>query len=70
MIHVVPSFTELSDTEKMPFILGEDDNTAALAAQFSLPLQTRLFFKRVIYFFQAKRFSLLVCTFQKVVMYF
>ncbi len=28
---LIPSFSELSYTEKMPFLLGEDDNTAALA---------------------------------------
>ncbi len=31
---LIPSFTELSDSEIMPFLLGEDDNTAALAAKY------------------------------------
>ncbi len=35
---LIPSFTELSDTEKMPFLLGEDDNTAALAAKYVLTI--------------------------------
>ncbi len=36
-LHVIPSFTELSDSEKMPFLLG-DDNTAALAAKYVLTI--------------------------------
>ncbi len=35
---LIPSFTELSDSEKMPFLLGEDDNTAALAAKYVLTI--------------------------------
>ncbi|KAI2655846.1 Dihydroorotase [Labeo rohita] len=36
---LIPSFTELSDTEKMPFLLGEDDNnTASLAAKHVLTI--------------------------------
>ncbi len=34
----IPSFTELSDSEIMPFLLGEDDNTAALAAKYVLTI--------------------------------
>ncbi len=35
---LIPSFTELSDSEIMPFLLGEDDNTAALAAKYVLTI--------------------------------
>ncbi len=35
---LIPSFTELSGTEKMPFLLREDDNTAALAAKYVLTI--------------------------------
>ncbi len=35
---LTPSFTDLSDSEKMPFLLGEDDNTAALAAKYVLTI--------------------------------
>ncbi len=35
---LIPSFTELRDSEKMPFLLGEDDNTAALAAKYVLTI--------------------------------
>ncbi len=35
---LIPSFTELSDSEKMPFLLGEDDNTAALTAKYVLTI--------------------------------
>ncbi len=33
-----PFITELSDSKKMPFLLGEDDNTAALAAKYVLTI--------------------------------
>ncbi len=35
---LIPSFTELSDSEIMPFLLGEDENTAALAAKYVLTI--------------------------------
>ncbi len=35
---LIPSFTERIDTEKMPFLLGEDDNTAAVAAKYVLTI--------------------------------
>ncbi len=35
---LIPSFTELSDSEIMPFLLGEDDKTAALAAKYVLTI--------------------------------
>ncbi len=35
---LIPSFTELSDSEIIPFLLGEDDNTAALAAKYVLTI--------------------------------